>query len=217
METKQKRFTQASLDQKRNSCLARFGLTCGGRWHPTQYRVEFTRWRKMWDRCQSATSGNYITYGAAGIFPEERWRDFDLFMDDMGPIPQPARKYQIDRKDNSKGYTAANCRWVDLYEQAKNRDMSNNYKRVLTADSVTRMLEEYKLGVPQVALAAKYGVSQKQVSNIMCGIRWSRITGLTPETARTLRATLRSKFRNRFSRRGCKWAPHGTYYAAKKQ
>lgn len=215
---KRKPNSQCAIDQMRNTMLSRWGLRCGYRWHPDHYRAEFERWRTMWRRCQSTNDSNYLTYGAAGIFPEERWRDFDLFMDDMGPIPQPAKQYQIDRKDNNLGYTAANCRWADLRTQAKNRDFTNKHgRKVLDAPRVLRMVEQYEMGVPQAALALQYDVSHKQVSNIMTGRSWARITGLTPERAAELRATLRSKFTNKYSRAGHRWAPHGRYYAPKKQ
>lgn len=54
-------------------------------------------------------------------FPSE-WEDFTVFLRDMGK--RPSDNHQIDRIDNTKGYSAENCRWVLKTEQMRNTRIS---------------------------------------------------------------------------------------------
>lgn len=95
-------------------------------------KLEYGSWRAMLDRCHNPNATKFHAYGARGITVCARWRDFRKFFKDMGPKPTP--KHSIDRKNNYKGYTKANCRWATIQEQAQNRRGKNgNSKRSKTA------------------------------------------------------------------------------------
>ena len=49
----------------------------------------------------------------------EEWASFENFFRDMGERPTP--KHQIDRTDNSRGYSPDNCKWVTQQENLCNR------------------------------------------------------------------------------------------------
>jgi len=50
----------------------------------------------------------------------ERWKDFNLFLEDMGPKPTP--RHSIDRYPDRKGnYEPGNCRWATGSEQRRNQ------------------------------------------------------------------------------------------------
>lgn len=72
----------------------------------------------MWARCTNPKHISYQSYGALGVTIDERWRDFDAFVEDMGHAPVGMT---LDRRDGNEGYSAANCRWVSPKEQARNR------------------------------------------------------------------------------------------------
>lgn len=79
----------------------------------------YRSWTSMLSRCSNSNDPSFYSYGAMGISVTKPWRDsFEQFLSDMGERP-PATS--IDRIDNRWGYFAANCRWADKYQQARNR------------------------------------------------------------------------------------------------
>lgn len=79
----------------------------------------YRSWSSMCSRCSNPNDPSYPDYGARGISVTKPWRDsFESFLNDMGERPQET---SIDRIDNRFGYFAANCRWADKFQQARNR------------------------------------------------------------------------------------------------
>lgn len=52
-----------------------------------------------------------------GVEISSVWKEFVVFLHDMGECPNG---YSLDRIDSTKGYSADNCRWIPLEEQASN-------------------------------------------------------------------------------------------------
>jgi hypothetical protein len=69
----------------------------------------YRAWQQLFQRCENPKDRAYKNYGARGITVCEEWRDFPRFLADMGMRP---KGFQLDRKDNDKGYSKENCRWV---------------------------------------------------------------------------------------------------------
>jgi hypothetical protein len=72
-------------------------------------------WKRMRRRVRHPEDVGNACYQNVKIY--KRWDKFANFLADMGEVP---KGYSLDRKDNRKGYSPANCRWVPLSEQAKN-------------------------------------------------------------------------------------------------
>lgn len=101
--------------------------SCGCLRKESQFKVKHglshTPFYRIWDgmikRCTNKNHDNYHRYGGAGITVCEEWKIFEGFMKDM--YSSYKEGLSIDRKDNSKGYSKENCRWVTTQDQVNNR------------------------------------------------------------------------------------------------
>lgn len=88
------------------------------------YRI----WCGMRNRCSNPNQKNYRLYGGRGIKVCEEWlNSFEAFYT-WALNNGYSAKLTIDRKDNDKGYTPENCRWVTQAEQIRNRRPPEEWK-----------------------------------------------------------------------------------------
>lgn len=88
--------------------------------HGLRYEPEYALWLNMKARCYNPKNKSYKYYGGRSITMCKKWRDnFAEFYKDMCPRPDP--EYQIDRRNNNKGYSPSNCRWVKRIDNVRNR------------------------------------------------------------------------------------------------
>lgn len=86
-----------------------------------KYNRVYAIWSHMVDRCHNENNPAYQRYGARGITVCDEWReDVDSFID-WANNNGYSDDLSLDRKDNDKGYSPDNCRWVDDVTQGNNK------------------------------------------------------------------------------------------------
>lgn len=91
-----------------------------GSGHGLKGTPEYTAWVNMRHRCNNPANHDAVYYAGITICPE--WDDVERFVADMGL--RPSKHHQIDRIDNTKGYSKENCRWVERKPQMQNTRIS---------------------------------------------------------------------------------------------
>lgn len=127
-----------------------WNLTTHGKSNTRLYRI----YKTMKCRCYNKNREEYPNYGGRGIKVCDEWlNDFMVFYNwamDNGY----KEDLTIDRIDNNKGYSPANCRWVDKKIQACNT--RRNLK--LTYNGVTHLISHWAelLNLDQCLLSHRY-------------------------------------------------------------
>lgn len=118
---------------------------------PRRYDRLYHLWQAMKQRCYSPKNQSYKYYHAKGITVCDEWvNDFATFKEwalANGYDYSLSRKEQsLDRKDNSKGYSPENCRFISHSENCKNTDRNI----FLTYDGKTMCISDWskELGIP---------------------------------------------------------------------
>lgn len=129
-------------------------------------------------RCRTVSRVSYKRYGGRGIRVCKEWEEsFEAF--EIWAIHNGFHEdLQIDRIDNSKGYSPENCRFVTAKENSRNR--TNNHK--INFRGVARTLSEWSeiTGIRQDTLRnriIRHGWSPEQAltTPVRRGGRGSRI------------------------------------------
>lgn len=95
-------------------CLGREALRARQTKHGRYYEPEYRVWSNMHKRCKEPRFAKW--YGNIRIC--ERWRDYDLFLADVGRKPNPAAT--LDRIDPKGHYEPSNVRWTTRTVQSRN-------------------------------------------------------------------------------------------------
>jgi hypothetical protein len=101
-------------------------VDCGCYRHTTHGMTDtrlYRIWINMKTRCHNPKTVNFNRYGGRGIEICDEWDDFQAFYD-WAITNGYAKNLTIDRRDNNKGYSPDNCRWVTAHIQQNNK--SNN-------------------------------------------------------------------------------------------
>ena len=118
----EKEIRQDSLKSGRTTscgCVQREAVTIHGHYSNDKASPTTMSWKSMLARCTDPNHANYAHYSSKGITVCDRWFDFNNFLADMGERPEGS---QIDRMDNSLGYSKDNCRWVTPKINSNNKD-----------------------------------------------------------------------------------------------
>lgn len=92
----------------------------------------------MWNRCTNPNTKQWADYGGRGITVCGRWKNFQAFLEDVGPRPSP--RHTLDRYPNNNGnYEPGNVRWATRTQQARN----SRHVRLLTCHGLTMSIVEW--------------------------------------------------------------------------
>lgn len=83
--------------------------------HGMVHSGAYSSWQAMKTRCNNINQKANARYKFIGY--EKNWELFENFVRDMGERPHGMT---LDRIDNSKGYSKANCRWATPAQQSRN-------------------------------------------------------------------------------------------------
>ena len=118
----------------------------------------YSVWTDMKKRCYNPSHKAYKYYGGRGIVLCDAWKsNFSAFFEDMASSWAPG--LTIDRIDVNGNYTKANCRWVSMKEQCRNR-RSNIYVGGVTASEFAR---QHGLSLTTVLYRVRHGWTTEEL------------------------------------------------------
>ena len=115
----------------------------------------YSVWNGIKNRCYNPNTENYQYYGGRGITVCDEWlNDFEAFkkwmLEHGYDYSKPYQEQEVDRKDNSKGYSPDNCRIVTHTQNARNT--RNNKFLTYNGETLTAGGWAEKLGVPMARI-----------------------------------------------------------------
>jgi hypothetical protein len=118
--------------------------------HGEKRTPTWNSWNSMHQRCRQKSHKSYADYGGRGIAVCERWSEYVNFREDMGHRPPGT---QLDRVDNSRGYSPDNCRWATCKQNNNNRRSS----RLIEWRGETHTLTEWTeiLGIDRMTVGKR--------------------------------------------------------------
>lgn len=147
------------------------------KWNNDKEKEIAKRFYAMKRRCYNKNCKCYNRYGNRGITICDEWLcDIKLFV--KWSLENGYRKdLTIERLDNDKGYSPANCAWVSLKENARNK---SNIKLNENDVNIIRELFYYTINMGRLdknrwskkRLAKKYNMSFCGIKKVLNGKRW---------------------------------------------
>ena len=125
----------------------RHGHYVGNKPSPT-----YVSWSSMNSRCNNLNVPDFHRYGGRGISICDRWKDFALFLEDMGERPLGT---SLDRKDVNGNYLQDNCTWSTPAQQSRN----TRTNRWLCAFGKRQVLKDWciEFSIPQKTITDRLG------------------------------------------------------------
>ena len=111
-------YSLRSGDTQSCGCLHRERARAVSTTHGQRMTPTYSTWAAMWRRCTNPNAMQWKHYGGRGITVYPPWKDFRLFLQDMGERPM---NLSLDRIDNDGPYDPWNCRWATRKQQNSNR------------------------------------------------------------------------------------------------
>lgn len=105
-------------DKKSCGCYTKERVTAMNYKHGSSFSKTYAAWAAMRQRCLNPNHKFYSAYGGRGITICNEWNSYLEFLQEMGEAPEG---FSLDRIDNNKSYSKANCRWASSNTQQNNR------------------------------------------------------------------------------------------------
>lgn len=107
----------------------------------------------MKDRCYNPNNKDYARYGGRGIKLCDEWKNNYIAFKEWAIINGYRETLTIERKDFDQNYCPANCEWIKM--EAQQRNKSSN--RVITYNGESMILIAWaeRLGIPYKVLCAR--------------------------------------------------------------
>lgn len=96
----------------------------------------YQSWKAMWARITNPNNVSWKYYGGKGIGAPERWKDYEVFLSEMGErLPGTT----LDRTDATKDYGPENCAWRTPLEARQNQKQGRRPPEDLTGQRFGRL------------------------------------------------------------------------------
>ena len=105
------------------------------------YRI----WHGMKQRCNNPKVRVYKYYGGRGIKVCEEWEHSFTAFKEWAAAHGYADNLEIDRKDNDKGYSPNNCRWISKKDNLRNRRSyaKSNRRGIININGESKTMKEW--------------------------------------------------------------------------
>ena len=123
---------------------------------------EYNAWCGIFKRCYNPKHHAYQDYGGRGITVCQRWRDFTLFLADVGK--RPASGYTLDRfPDNNGNYEPGNTRWATWDQQLNNRRFNVVIERSGERLTISQWAKKVEIKAATLYWRASHGRSVEEI------------------------------------------------------
>ena len=111
-------------------------------------------WVAMRQRCENPNDPNFDRYGGRGITVCGEWHRFEPFMEWALSNGYMEGKVDLDRKENDKGYSPSNCRFISHRENLRNTH--RKLHDVIRGEDITLCDAAEKYGFPYACLYNRF-------------------------------------------------------------
>lgn len=102
----------------------------------------YNRWKAMRQRCNNPNNKGFKNYGGRGIKICKSWNKFINFRE-WALLNGYEEGFDLDRKDNSKGYNEENCRFVPKVINNRNRRITVRVEGLTLREIANKYSKEY--------------------------------------------------------------------------
>lgn len=111
-------------------------------------------WIAMRQRCENPKEKNYHRYGGRGITVCPEWGRYEVFMEWALSHGYIEGQTDIDRRDNDKGYSPENCRFISHKENLRNTH--RKLHDVIEGEDITLAEAAERHGLPYRLVYQRY-------------------------------------------------------------